>query len=117
MHKCYKFEHVKFPCAILENRAPSRRKVKIIVRLILKLCAMAHIAHARIISENHALYGNTDYVTKPPQYVDPHIVLYMYTYESRPLSRLYGIRFTGIILAHTPNVCAPFLKVVRHMDM
>ena len=41
--------HAKFSCAILENHAPSRRTVKIYVRRIWKVCAMAHMAHARII--------------------------------------------------------------------
>ena len=40
---------VKLPCAILEIYAPLRRTVKISVRHIEKVCAMAHMAHARII--------------------------------------------------------------------
>ena len=40
---------VKLLCAILENRAPLRRTDKIAVRHIEKVCAMAHMAHARII--------------------------------------------------------------------
>ena len=41
--------HFKFPCAILENRAPWRRTDQISVCRIWKVCAMAHMAHARII--------------------------------------------------------------------
>ena len=41
--------HVRFSCAILENRAALRRTVNIFVRRIWKVYAMAHMAHARII--------------------------------------------------------------------
>ena len=51
-NKCSNFQkkmHVKFPCAILENGVPSRQIVKFYVYRIGKVCALAHMARARII--------------------------------------------------------------------
>ena len=50
-----------FSCAILENRAPLRRTFKIFVRRISKVCAMAHIAHARIIPDTVTATAWTKY--------------------------------------------------------